>query len=130
MKIKSMGDSNLTESGDTTENLHSHLCMGFPYPSQALNTFWNVSSITCGCIVMVAVSIAYLQLPVLQVMSKEKMSRALVVHAFNSNTWEAEGGRFLSLRSAWSTEWVPGQPWLHRETLSQKNKPNQNKHKN
>jgi hypothetical protein len=31
-------------------------------------------------------------------------------------------GGFLSLRPAWSTEWVPGQPGLHRETLSQKTK--------
>jgi hypothetical protein len=45
-------------------------------------------------------------------------SRALVVHAFNPSTWEAEAGGFLSLRSAWSTEWVTGQPGLHRETLS------------
>ena len=33
-----------------------------------------------------------------------------------------EAGEFLSLRPAWSTEWVTGQPGLHRETLSQKNK--------
>ena len=40
--------------------------------------------------------------------------------AFYPSTWEAEAGRFLSSRPAWSTEWVPGQPGLHRETLSQK----------
>jgi hypothetical protein len=45
-----------------------------------------------------------------------------VAHAFNPSTWEAEAGGFLNSRSAWSTEWVPGQPWLHRETLSQKKK--------
>jgi hypothetical protein len=33
------------------------------------------------------------------------------------------------LRPAWSTEWVPGQPRLHRETLSWKNK-NTTKQKN
>jgi hypothetical protein len=33
----------------------------------------------------------------------------------------AEASRFLSLRPAWSTEWVPGQPGLYRETLSRKN---------
>jgi hypothetical protein len=44
---------------------------------------------------------------------------AVVVHAFNPSTWEAEAGGFLSSRSAWSTEWVPGQPGLRRETLSQ-----------
>ena len=41
---------------------------------------------------------------------------------FESSTWEVEAGRFLSLRPAWSTERVPGQPGLHRETLSQKTK--------
>jgi hypothetical protein len=46
----------------------------------------------------------------------------VVAHAFNPSTWEAEAGRFLSLRPAWSTKWVPGQPGLHRETLSQKKK--------
>jgi hypothetical protein len=29
-------------------------------------------------------------------------------------------GGFLSSRPTWSTELVPGQPRLHRETLSQK----------
>jgi hypothetical protein len=41
-----------------------------------------------------------------------------MVHAFNPSTWEAEAGGFLSSRPAWSTKWVPGQPGLHRETLS------------
>jgi hypothetical protein len=44
----------------------------------------------------------------------------LVVHSFKPSTWEA--GKLLSSRPAWSTEWVPGQPELYRETLSQKNK--------
>jgi hypothetical protein len=43
----------------------------------------------------------------------------VVAHAFHSSTWEAEAGGFLSSRPAWSTELVPGQPGLHRETLSQ-----------
>ena len=42
------------------------------------------------------------------------------MHAFNPSTWEAEAGRFLSSRPAQSTEGVPGQPGLHRETLSGK----------
>jgi hypothetical protein len=46
----------------------------------------------------------------------------VVAHAFNSSTWEAEVGEFLSLRPAWSTEWVPGQPGLHTG-LSQKTTP-------
>jgi hypothetical protein len=46
----------------------------------------------------------------------------VVVHAFNPSTREAEAGGFLSSRPAWSTEWVPGQPGIYRETLSRKNK--------
>jgi hypothetical protein len=45
----------------------------------------------------------------------------VVAHTFKPNTREAEAGRFLSSRPAWSTKCVPGQPGLHRETLSQKN---------
>jgi hypothetical protein len=29
---------------------------------------------------------------------------SVVAHAFNPSTWEAEAGRFLSLRPAWSTK--------------------------
>jgi hypothetical protein len=43
-----------------------------------------------------------------------------VVYVFNPSTWEAE--KFLSPRPPWSTGWVPEQPGLHRETLSQKKK--------
>jgi hypothetical protein len=43
-----------------------------------------------------------------------------VAHAFNPSTQEAEAGGFLSSRPAWSTEKVPGQPGLYRETLSRK----------
>jgi hypothetical protein len=47
--------------------------------------------------------------------SRVKLSQAVVVHAFNPSTREAEAGGFLSLRPAWSTEWVPGQPGGHTE---------------
>jgi hypothetical protein len=30
--------------------------------------------------------------------------QAVVAHTFNSSTWEAEAGRFLSLRTTWSTD--------------------------
>jgi hypothetical protein len=53
-------------------------------------------------------------------------SRAVVAHAFNPSTWEAEVGQFLSSRSAWSTEFVPGQPGLYRETVPGKTKNKQN----
>jgi hypothetical protein len=52
--------------------------------------------------------------------------RAVVAHTFNPSTWEAEAGGFLSSRPAW----VPGQPGLHRETLSRKNPKKQNKQAN
>jgi hypothetical protein len=32
------------------------------------------------------------------------MEPGVVAHAFNLSTWEAEAGRFLSLRPAWSTK--------------------------
>jgi hypothetical protein len=48
--------------------------------------------------------------------------RAMVEHGFNPSTWEAEADEFLSSKLAWFLEWVPGQPGLSRETLSQKNK--------
>jgi hypothetical protein len=59
----------------------------------------------------------------------------VVAHAFNSSTWEAEAeaGRFLSSRSAWSAKWVPGQPGLQRNPVSKKPKkptPPQNKQTN
>jgi hypothetical protein len=48
-----------------------------------------------------------------------KMCQAVVAHTFNPSTWEAEAGGFLSSRSAWSTEWVPGyteKPCLEKKT--------------
>jgi hypothetical protein len=57
-------------------------------------------------------AVIYLKIP---------MSREVVAHTFNPSTRETEAGGFLSSRPAWSTKWVPGQPGLHRETLSQKN---------
>ena len=48
-------------------------------------------------------------------------------HTFNPSIWEAEAGGFLSSRPVWSTKWVPGQPGLYRETLSQKNQKQTNK---
>jgi hypothetical protein len=44
----------------------------------------------------------------------------MMVHALSLNTTEAEEGRLLSLRTAWSTEQVLGQPRLHRGSLSLK----------
>jgi hypothetical protein len=52
----------------------------------------------------------------------------VVVHAFNQSS-QAEAGKLLSWRPAWSTEWVPGQPGLHRETLSVKTEKRKKKRK-
>jgi hypothetical protein len=35
---------------------------------------------------------------------KDKIGQAVLAHAFNPRTWEAEAGGFLSSRPAWSTE--------------------------
>jgi len=43
-----------------------------------------------------------------------------LAHTFNPSTQEAEAGEPLSLRPAWSTRWVPGQPGLHTEIMSEK----------
>jgi hypothetical protein len=51
---------------------------------------------------------------------KNSLEPGVVPHAFNPSAQEAGAGGFLSSRPAWSTKWVPGQPGLHRETLSQK----------
>jgi hypothetical protein len=53
-----------------------------------------------------------------ELLESDIQSWAVVVHTFNPSAREAEAGRFLSSRPAWSTKWVPGQPGLHRETLS------------
>jgi hypothetical protein len=52
-----------------------------------------------------------------------------MAHAFNPSTREAEAGGFLSSGPAWSTEWVPGQPGLHREILPQEKKEKRKKEK-
>jgi hypothetical protein len=51
----------------------------------------------------------------------------MVAHVFYSSTQEAKASGTLNLRTVWSTERVPEQSGLHRETLSQKTKikPNQ-----
>ena len=47
-----------------------------------------------------------------------KVTQAVVAYAFNPSTWEA--GRSLSLRLAWSTEWVSGEPGLQRNPVWKK----------
>ena len=42
------------------------------------------------------------------------VSWVVLAHAFNPRTQEAEAGGALRLRSAWSTEGVPGQLRLHK----------------
>jgi hypothetical protein len=53
---------------------------------------------------------------------KTKDKQGMVALTFSPSTRQAEAGGFLSSRPAWSTKSVPGQPGLHRETLSRKNK--------
>ena len=57
-------------------------------------------------------------------------SWAVVAHAFNPSTWEAEADGFLSLRSAWSTEWVQdSQGYTEKPRLEKQNKTKQNNKK-
>jgi hypothetical protein len=48
-------------------------------------------------------------------------SQVVVVHSFSPRTRETEASWSLSSRSACSTEQDPGQPGLHRETVSWRN---------
>ena len=47
-------------------------------------------------------------------------SLAVVELAFNPNTWEAEAGRFLSSRPAWSTEFQDSQDYTEKPCLEKK----------
>jgi hypothetical protein len=47
--------------------------------------------------------------------------RMVAAYASNPNTPEAETGRFLSWRPAWSTEQIPGHPGLTQGILVSKN---------
>jgi hypothetical protein len=51
----------------------------------------------------------------------------VAAHTFNPSTQEAEAGGFLSSRPTWSIKWVPGQPGLHRKSLSWKTNKQTNK---
>lgn len=53
---------------------------------------------------------------------KHYYKMGVVAHVINPSTQKAEAGRSLSSRTAWSIEQVPGQPGLHRETVSKKKK--------
>ena len=58
---------------------------------------------------------------------KDSVLPSMVAHAFNPSTWEADAGRFLSLRPAWSTkEFQDSQGYT--ETLSQKKKKKKKQH--
>ena len=48
----------------------------------------------------------------------------VVAHTFTPSIWGAEAGGSVSLRPAWSTEGVSGQPELHRNNLPRKTKQN------
>jgi hypothetical protein len=53
-----------------------------------------------------------------------KRSRAVVAHAFNPSTWEAEAGGFLSLRPAWSIQrdFQDSQGYTEKPCLGKKKK--------
>jgi hypothetical protein len=56
----------------------------------------------------------------------EHLSRAVVAHAFNPSTWEAETGRFLSSRPAWSkSEFQDSQGYTEKPCLKKQNKTKQ-----
>ena len=50
------------------------------------------------------------------------LTGAMVAHAFNPSTWDAEAGRFLSLRPAWSTEFQDSQGYTEKPCLEKQTK--------
>jgi hypothetical protein len=66
---------------------------------------------------------------------KKVKSRAVVAHAFNPSTWEAEAGRFLSSRPAWSTgefqdsQGFTGKPCFEKKKTKNKKQKQKNKPK-
>jgi hypothetical protein len=90
---------------DTERSLVAHMCLGAVQCSLGRRTYSK------------------------SVLMKPTAGWAVVAHAFNLSTWEAVAGGFMSLSLTlwvWSTEWVLGQPGIHRKTLSQKTKTNKN----
>jgi hypothetical protein len=53
----------------------------------------------------------------------------VVAHPFNSSTQEAEAGRFLSSRPAWSTKFQDSKVYTEKPCLEKQNKTKQNKTK-
>jgi hypothetical protein len=53
----------------------------------------------------------------------------VVAHAFNPSTQEAEAGRFLSSRPAWSTEFQDSQSYTEKPCLKKKKKKKKKKRK-
>ena len=52
----------------------------------------------------------------------QSVSQAMVAHAFNPSTWEAEADGSLSLRPAWSTEFQVSQGYTEKSCLVNKTK--------
>jgi hypothetical protein len=46
----------------------------------------------------------------------------VVVHTFNTSTWEAESGGFLNSRPAWSTEFQDSQGYTEKPCLEKPQK--------
>jgi hypothetical protein len=86
----------------------------------------NVTRFNLFCLVRLVAVISNSKMKSFIILLRKVVS-GMVAHAFDPSTQEAEAGGFLSSRPAWSTKWVPGQPGLHRETLSGKTKQNKTK---
>jgi hypothetical protein len=99
---------------------HTHVLSLLPHP-------------LCVCICLSFCKVARKFYSKQSVQVRKYTISGMVAHAFNPSTWEAEAGGFLSSRPTWFTKWVPGQPGIHRETLSRKTKnqtkPNKTKQK-
>jgi hypothetical protein len=71
------------------------------YPGIMISKHIKLCILRSGC---AQSSIGWNTEPPMEELEKESKGRAVVAHAFNPSTFEAEAGRFLSSRPAWSTE--------------------------
>ena len=64
----------------------------------------NLRTLSCGFSLALLADISNIHPTPSEVVSRKTVKLGLVAHAFNPSTWEAETGRFLSSRPAWSTK--------------------------
>ena len=85
-------------------------------PSNHMVVHYHLNEIRHPLLECLKIATVYLHI----IINKSFLKNYMVVQTFKPSTQEAEAGGVLSSRPAWSTEVVPGQSRLYKETLTQK----------